>query len=174
MRWLVLVILLVLSGAAQAVPEGWQPVDQAVADLDRLSVSQRKVEVGLRYDGEQTSLFRAPTQVPYRPGFGPQSDEPYYRVGPGFIARVTRLDYIVRVGREGTAYNIKPRRDGEFLELVTANTRFELRPLEAIAPRVPLRQLPPARSPQLQGPMDLRLNFQVEPQRVESPRIVPR
>jgi hypothetical protein len=157
-----------LSAAAFAVPEGWQPVDQAVGDLDRLSVSQRKVQIGLRYDGEQTSLFRAPRPigVPYKPGYGPNGPEPYYRVGPGFIARLPRVDYLVRVDRKHVAYNIQPRHDGEFIELVTADTRFELRPLECIAPR-PVAPPPPPAAETWAGPIDFRLDFRVGPTRVE-------
>jgi hypothetical protein len=172
MRAIAIAILFGVCGAASAVPEGWQPVDQAVADLDKLSVSQRVVQVGLRYDGEQTSLFRAPVPpqasgVPYKPGYGPDGEAPYYRVGPGFIARLPRVDYVVRVGREHSAYNIKPRKDGEFIELVTANTFFELRPLEAIAAKVRPEPPKPAAPPVVSGPLDLRLDRSVTPQRVE-------
>ena len=70
---------------------------------------------------------------------------------------MTRLDYLVRVGRESSAYNIKPRRDGEFIELITAGARYELRPLEQLSP-------PPMQSP---AP-DHRLDFRVEPQRIDT------
>jgi hypothetical protein len=166
-------ILFGACAAASAVPEGWQPVDQAVADLDKLSVSQRVVQIGLRYDGEQTSLFRAPVQpqlsgVPYKPGYGPNGEAPYYRVGPGFIARLPRVDYVVRVGRESSAYNIKPRKDGEFIELVTANTFFELRPLEAIAQKVRPEPPKPASPPVVSGPLDLRVDHRVAPKPIDA------
>jgi hypothetical protein len=164
MKPLAAAILVCVSTAALAVPEGWQPVDQGVADLDRLSTSQRQMQIGLRYDGEQTSLFRPPGSPPIQP-YSPtlaaaarNQNEYYYRVGPGFIARVTRLDYLVRVGRESSAYNIKPRQDGEFLELVTAGTTWELRPLHQLAPQAP----PPTPAP------DYRLDLRIQPQRIDT------
>lgn len=95
------------------------PVDQAVGDLDGLSTSLRRREMGLRYDGEQTSLIEIAGE-----GLGAKT---YYRLAPGLRARVDRMDYAVRVGRRDFALNIKPRVDGEFVELIPANTVFELR-----------------------------------------------
>ncbi len=108
------------------------PVDQAVGDIDLLSRSLRRPEVGLRLDGEQTSLFMltpAPDDLrgqALRPG-GPQTT--YYRVAPGLRARVNRIDYLVRVGRKEYGLNIQPRVDGEFLELIPADAVFELVPM---------------------------------------------
>ena len=122
-----LVILCASYLPVLAVPsQQLQPVDQAVDDLDPLSVSMRRIEVGLRIDGEQTSLFKT---VGRDSQFGaPQ----YYRIGPGFTARVNRMDYLVlRDGgrRPQLDMNISPRVDGEFLELIPADTLFEIQPL---------------------------------------------
>lgn len=104
-----------------------QPVDQAVDDLDSLAVSMRHVEVGLRVDGEQTSLFRT---VGRDSQLGKTQ---YYRIGPGFTARVKRMDYLVLRGggrRPQLHLNITPRVDGEFFELIPADTVFEIQPLD--------------------------------------------
>lgn len=111
------------------VPEEFQPVDQAVEDLDPLATSLRRVEKGLRYDGEHTNLFKV-----FELDAGPDSQPTYYRIGPGVTARVHRLDYLVRTGEKGLALNIKTRLDGEFIELIPADTVFELRSLEELIP----------------------------------------
>lgn len=131
MTWLRLSLLAccLSSVVAAAPPEQWQPVDQAVADMDALSTSLRTVHVGLRADGEHTSLFVAPDPD----GDGVQR----YRVGPGFRARVDRLDYLVRRDRKAVRMNMAPRVDGEFLELAPANTVYELTPLPEPAAAMP-------------------------------------
>lgn len=105
-----------------------RPVDQAVADLDPLATSLRRVEVGLGRDGQQASLFEVappPGHVHHVPV--------YYRIGPGFVTRVNRMDYLVRRGRRELAMNEAPFMDGEFIELIPANTVFELTPLDQLA-----------------------------------------
>lgn len=114
-------------------------VDQAVADLDPLSRSIRRVELGLRLDAEQTSLFWLPESGG---GTGAGSDGPsgdgrasgrYYRVGPGFVARSDRLEYLVPAEiQDGEVrrweMNITPVYDGLFIELPGPNTVFVLSP----------------------------------------------
>lgn len=109
-----------------------RPVDQAVEDIDPLAVGMRVPSVGLREDGEQTSLYRLDDTRDGRPV--------YYRLGPGFRARVTGMDYLVPTarhrGRYQYDYNITPRRDGWFLEMPRIDTVYELSPigLDAQAP----------------------------------------
>lgn len=129
------------------------PIDQAVADLDPLGRSLRQVQVGLRDNGEQTSLFAVPLdrdapafEAPlelYQPSNAVADGQRfrYYRVGPGFRARVQRLDYIVRRGEKGLAINQTPRRDGEFLESPGVDAMYELSPIS------PLMTPPPAAAP---------------------------
>src|SRR5262245_11990827 len=109
------------------------PVDQAVADLDPLAISLRKIDTGLRIDGENTSLFSpAPMpgkQLPPRwmslDPVRPVESVPYYFISPGVRARVDRLNYLVRNERaRGVDVNVAPRKDGEFIELIPANTVF--------------------------------------------------
>ncbi len=117
------------SVAAGQPQQGWVPVDQAVADLDPLATSLRDLSPGLRLDGEHTSLFewRQPPTIdpadtsnttPHEPSLTPplQPQPVYYRVGPGFRARLNRLDYQIRG-------------DGRFAETIPNNTVFELNPL---------------------------------------------
>lgn len=140
MRRLVFILTVLAGAAAVAAPPGqWQcgtPVDQAVGDLDGLTTSLRNVQVGLRSTGEQTSLYQqvvAAGEPDYdraawvSTAIG-QQRAVYYRIGPGFRARVSRLNYLVRVGDKGLALNIAPRFDGEFVELIPNDTVFELNP----------------------------------------------
>lgn len=124
--------------AQDAQPVGQlTPVDQAVGDMDLLSRSLRRPEVGLRQDGEQTSLFMlAPAPDDFRGQAMHSGGEQatYYRVAPGLRARVNRIDYLVRVGRKEYGLNIQPRVDGEFLELIPADAVFELVPMPLLSP----------------------------------------
>ena len=126
-----LMVFAIAFPAAAMPPEDLQPVDQAVGDLDPLSTSLRRVETGIRTSGQQTALYRLPlSQVSGENGPDRPGGTVYYRVAPGLTARVARLDYLVRVGRRGVGFNIKPRVDGEFFEVISANTIFELNPIQ--------------------------------------------
>ncbi len=146
-------LLAVMVPAVVFAQAGMEPVDQAVGDLDPLSTSLRRVELGLRPDGEQTSLYRID-----QPAFNPNSDDgggyapgealptapAYYRLAPGFRARLERMDYM----RSGS--------DGQFVELIPANTVFELDPLRGQPPPVPAAEpLPDYR-------IDLRIDGRVD------------
>ncbi len=101
------------------------PVDQAVSDIDPLARGMRQMETGLRPDGEQTSLY-----TPAQRGLADQQ-QVYYRVGPGFVARVPRMNYAVPVtymgkGRYKYAYNITPVVDGHFIEIAPIGVVYEL------------------------------------------------
>lgn len=163
-----LVILCTFYLPVLAVPsQQLQPVDQAVGDLDPLSVSMRRIEVGLRIDGEQTSLFKT---VGRDSQFGEMQ---YYRIGPGFTARVNRMDYLVlRDGgrRSQLDMNIAPRVDGEFLELIPADTLFEIQPLDPHASSYPLtfeaqprgRALGPVRTQwRIDNAVDTRIDLRI-------------
>ena len=155
-----------------------EPVDQTVSDMDPLAQSLRRVETGLRADGEQTSLFAVPDGAASRAlratPAAPLSSDHYYRVGPGFVAQLDRPAYLVRVGRKGVALNRAPRRDGEVIELAPANTVFLLALPDALLPstRVPDAPLPGAGdgdspdSPMAQAPAATKLG--AVPQRVNT------
>ena len=116
-------LALVMASAARAQPM-LQPVDPAVGDLDLLSHNLRVVEPGLRSIGEQSNLF---TLQPLAPGSIATNTVPvYYRLGPGFRARVDRMEYIVPVDERTARRNVTPVRDGFYLERFPANTVFEL------------------------------------------------
>lgn len=141
-----LVMLALTAPAVAAPPQQWtaapgaRAVDQAVADLDPLSTSMRRMQVGLRLGGEQSSLYRLDQPVAggdgvsWAPGGIGQVQPVYYRVAPGFVARVDRGDYLIRVGRQDYQRNIAPKVDGRFVELVPANTVYELKPPTPVAP----------------------------------------
>ena len=165
----ILITMIALTApAAHAQPHGGdlQPVDQAVADLDALATSLRQVQTGLRTDGEQTSLFvlRPPQTNAYDTPRGqtppPWNANPqpiYYRIGPGFQARVNRMDYLIRTGKREFEINIKPPRDGQFFELIPANTVFDLAPLTTTT-----TPLPAAADYRIDGRIDLRINSRVD------------
>ncbi len=124
-----LTVLAVATAGAAAPPADWQPVDQAVGDLDPLTSSMRVIQPGLRTIGEQTSLFRVETDAVTGLTLNKTS---YVRVGTGFRARYDRPDYLVIVDRRHFDRNIAPRFDGEFVELVPPNTVYDLTPLPSV------------------------------------------
>ncbi|MEX0774113.1 MAG: hypothetical protein WD042_00220 [Phycisphaeraceae bacterium] len=162
MRFLLSMMLIVLSPvmALAAPPAQWQrgvPVDQAVADLDPLAVGMRQMQAGLRDDGEQSSLFRVELPAGDRPAsVRPEatSNAVYYRIGPGFRARVERVDYLVPVDRKKKKYmlDIAPKQDGEFIEVSPMDTVYDLRPVPPGATVAP--------EPQISGP-DYRIDGRV-------------
>ena len=155
-------LVLCLSLPAVAMqPRELEPVDQAVEDLDPLARSLRQVSRGLHVYGEQTSLFK-PIVID-----GEAHREPvYYRLGPGFTARVNRLDYLVPRGEDEIRLNEAPEVDGEFAELIPADTVFELRPISELIlrpprPDRPARRLVSSRFWQT-GPIDTRIDTRIE------------
>jgi hypothetical protein len=168
-RVTVFILMVGLAGAAFAERDPrLQPVDQAVGDLDALSVSQRQIGGGLREDGEHTSLFvlaprttvspqdeadrlsvRAP--IDYRPV--------YYRLAPGVRARVQRLDYVIPVDKDKVVLNQSPVQDGQFLDLAGPNTVYELSPRIDQPPMSAVRPTNPYR---IDTRIDARVNARVD------------
>jgi len=116
-----------------------EPVDQAVGDLDDLSTSLRRMEIGLQRHGEQTKLYRIEDPS--------EQDRPhYYRTGPGFRARLTRPEYLVvsneENGRSQLAINVAPYREGQFIELVPPGTVWEIDTFDAAVPPVSAHRFP--------------------------------
>ncbi len=155
------VVLLITAAASAQSPA---PVDQAVADLDLLGTSLRRIETGLRQDGEQTSLY---TLDPATAGaltgrdLGTVTATPVYlRVGPGFAASINQIDYLVRSDDPSQPkkidLNVAPRRDGEFIELVPPNTVYLLSPVDE------QRYNPPAAEPVNPHRMDYRIDGRVD------------
>lgn len=127
------VVVLCLSGLVLAQgSSGLEPVDQAVGDLDALSTSLRQRQAGLRSHGEQSSLFTVPRTLENLNGqvhsITPRASQmpAYYRVGQGYTAEMDRPSYVVKRGKKEHAKNIQPQRDGEYAELIPANTVFVL------------------------------------------------
>ncbi len=142
----------------------YSPVDQAFEDLDPLMTSLRRVEVGLNLNGEQTSLFRLTDEVD-------STGQPVmYRLGPGFRARVNRLDYVVianpfpvpNVRRSDLAVNVAGQ-DGLFIEAPTANTVYDLRPIPLQGEGGRLDFSPLIESGEAERVPDPRLNRRLDP-----------
>ena len=162
------VLLATAASGGAMPPQQLQPVDQAVEDLDPLATSLRRIEPGLDKYGQHSSLFR-------RVGRG---DEPnrvpvYFRIGPGFTARVDRIDYIVRDDENGLTVNEAPKAEGQFIELIGPNTVYELSPITT--PRRP-EMPPPSRhevdnriwqnmriDTRIDGRIDTRIDTHIEP-----------
>src|SRR5262249_38081989 len=118
-----------------APPDQWKPVDQGVGDIDAMAVSMRRVEAGLRYTGEQTNLYEVDARSLYEPRYDRQ--QVYYRIAPGYLMQVDRLDYLVKIGKKQWAYNITPIYDGKFLEIAPTTTIYELRAPQYLHARKP-------------------------------------
>lgn len=131
---------------------GMIPIDQAVVDLDHLATGLRRVETGLRLEGEQTSLYQPdPTQAQTSGLPIPTTNRPtYYRLSPGLQAQVNRIDYLVPTRGGGLGLNIQPAVDGRFIEMISANTVFVLSPL------VKRNELPAMLSP------DRRIDYRID------------
>lgn len=145
-------------------------VDQGVGDLDVLSHSMRQTQTGLRSDGEGTSLYRIKAQDGAAGVIGGvQTQDGFYRVGPGFTAKVDRMTYmVVDPYREKTFNaNVQGKRDGQFVEVLPANTVFLLDPrsdprfAEKQLEELERRQTPPAPNQVLGRPIDRRVNRQI-------------
>ena len=123
-------LVLITCSTTWSAPLDFKPVDQAVGDLDPMATSLRRLEPGLSIYGQQTSLYQHGTAAEF---LSSGTAAPvYYRIGPGFCARFDRPDYLVPVGRGDLGRNISPRFDGEFRELIPANTVFDLTPTPPI------------------------------------------
>lgn len=137
--------MLLTGGAAMAqTSPQYQPVDQAVGDLDPLSTSMRRVEPGLGQLNEprlyqmqpSEQMWGSPLQpgnplgVPYAPVAPTVAGVPgqYHYQEPGVRAWMTRPDYLVRTGIDGRdiALNRAPAVDGEFRQGIPAGTVYDL------------------------------------------------
>ncbi len=158
--------VLIAAATVGAQAQELVPVEQAVEDLDPLARSLRRVEPGLYIYGQQTSLFRLQPTDPNN-----LSGQIYYRIGPGFRARVSRIDYLSlttdfvprRFRPQDFRLNVQPRIDGAFIELFGPNTVFDLTnptlpPLAAPAP------VDPYQDPFVQYQNEPTLNNQMIPQ----------
>ncbi len=156
-----------LAQEASPAQPAFAPVDQAFGDLDPLMTSLRRVEIGLNDNGEQTSLFQLD---PYGETVDSTGQPIYYRLGPGFRARVNRLDYVVianpfpvrKIRQSDLGVNVAGL-DGLFVEFPTANTVYDLRPIvlrdaDGRLNLSPLADQPPA----IQQP-DPRLDTRIDP-----------
>ena len=155
---IVLIVLIVVTVSAAGPPAEWEPVDQAVGDLDPLSHSMRQIPPGLRTIGEQTSLFRVQTDAVT--GSSLQGTT-YYRVGTGFRARYDRPEYLVLVDRRHFDKNIAPRFDGEFVELVPPNTVYDLTPLIPVSQTWLRQRFDPGIDPWIDHRIDTRIDGRV-------------
>lgn len=164
-RIVIVVLLLTLLPAItfaqdQPVTYRYAPVDQAVGDLDSLSTSMRHVQAGLGVDGYQSRLYRVEPTGPLNFNTPPSSHPAYVRLSPGVVAQVDRLDYVVKRGRKGRAYNVAPQSDGEYLEMVPPNTVFMLTPIDMNSETLPYAGI----DYRVNARVDTQLDLRVQPQ----------
>lgn len=135
------VVLLLLAGGeaiAQSTPgQALRPVDQAVEDVDPHAASRRYIDTGNATLSPRSRMFRIDPERSgvWTPNLPLMTAErfPYMYRGRGVQAIAPRADYLVlqtdrMQARPHVAINKKPRRDGEFLELMSAGTVFNLIP----------------------------------------------
>lgn len=107
----------------------WQPVDQAVSDLDLRAASTRRVEQGIGVYGQSGSLYRRDDLSPgYDDGLGQPFSQQYQLRRPGFTAWLDRPDYLVRDPLGELKLNVSPGQDGRYIDLIPPNTVFDLVP----------------------------------------------
>ncbi len=121
-------LLLMPTVANGQPPEHFRPIDQAVEDLDLLATSLRHVPPSFEPNVAQSRLIQMNQHGTMLPG----QTLPYYRIDKGVIARVDRLDYVAIDTKNKFHLNAAPRSEGAFLELIPANTIYELRSIESI------------------------------------------
>jgi hypothetical protein len=169
-----MIALLMTKMVAAQSPQTASPVDQAVADLDPLSTSLRHVETGLRFGGEQSSLYRLHQSNPALVGGQTFGADPamrrYERVSPGTRAHVDRVDYLVRADRQGVEINVQPVVDGRFIELISANTVYVLDPLAGY-PQPPAQA--DFRDMRIDARIDARVNGRIDGRADRRTRAVP-
>ncbi len=159
MRYGLALAALIVSSAFAQPSETLLPVDQAVADLDPLSTSLRRIEMGLRINGQHTSLFQL-NQTSTNPSASAAPQGPvYYRIGQGFQARIDRPQYLIGLGTSNPQLNVPPLRDGQFVELVPPNTTFIIAPLQLQTPT----PAPPPNPARINARIDMRIDSRVAP-----------
>ena len=109
-------------------PEHFRPIDQAVEDLDPLATSLRHVPPSFEPNVGQSRLIQMNQHGVILPG----QTLPYYRIDKGVIARIDRLDYVAIDTKNKFHLNAAPRRGETFVELIPANTIYELRSIDSI------------------------------------------
>ena len=122
----ILYSLLVLAYAGETLSAqdyqstNWQPVDQAVSDLDARAASQRYVEQGIGRYGQSGSMYRR-TDTGHL-GLGQPLSQTYQLRQPGYTAYLDQPDYLV-LDKEGQiSLNYAPAQDGMFRSMVPPNT----------------------------------------------------
>ncbi|MEO0588371.1 MAG: hypothetical protein AAF078_12120, partial [Planctomycetota bacterium] len=138
-------------GPTRLYPAMWRPVDATVSDVDPLAASQRLMHPGIgqftpavrmygRSDLDPTNPLVDPT-LATDAGTGLLMPQPYRYESPGLRARLQRPSYLVltdpsradfllpgdgSVEKPFLAVNRQPLAEPAFVELIPANTVFEL------------------------------------------------
>ncbi len=110
----------------QDATPSWQPVDQAVSDLDLRAASTRRVEQGIGVFGQSGSLYQRPNDGQGWFLNGQEVTQQYQLRQPGFTAWIDRPDYLVQDPFGEMSLNNAPAIDGQFIDLVPPNTVFDL------------------------------------------------
>ena len=135
---------LAASAPAQVAQDQPPPVDRAVADLDPLATSFRRIEAGLGQFSPDAPLRQVQSAgwlhaggVPLDPATGLPMPQGYVYSAPGFRAFLPRAEYVVRAVDDPNIKdrNVAPRVDGEFITVAGPNVVYDLvhRPERRIA-----------------------------------------
>jgi len=190
--WLPVIVLL-MSGvvaAAESItgnePFALKPVDQAVEDLDPLSAGLRHVDPGNALFSDRVSLYQPlySTQWPQQPSqwanttIGIDLGSRYQYRMQGMQAFIDQPEYISQNASEEYGFNFSPAKDGQFIEIIPANTIFNLIPEHELMTPTPIQQPynPYRLDTQLDGRLDLRIDSRIDLQSAISrrrPMIIP-
>lgn len=162
------------EASAQSTPgQALRPVDQAVEDVDPRAASRRHIDTGNATLSPRSRMFRIDPQQAgvWTPGLPLMTAErfPYMYRGRGVQAIAPRADYLVlqtdrMQARPHVAINKQPRRDGEFIERISAGTVFNLIPRAGQARgETPEQQS----APRVSGRLDTRVDGRYRVQRLE-------
>lgn len=165
-------------------PSQLRAVDPAISDIDPLLHSLRKVQTGLRYGGEQTNIFQPVNRgVVDSPTARSIAASPvntvYYRMGPGYLARVPRMDYLVLRQDNTIGVNEPPGVDNKYRAFMTNDVVYLIN-------QVPIRsQIPTQYDPWMTAETDdnplrvdaTRVDMSIDrriDRRVDNARVEPR
>ncbi len=145
MSILLLTAALMPAGPVSAQTQAFSPVDQAVADLDPLATSFRRIDPSLAVYNPNSSIYQIGGSDPLRnaaggidPRTGLAVPRNFVFEQPGVRVFLNRPDYLVLTNedlrRPEFGLNVAPAIDRAFIELIPPGAVFDLVPRDDRAP----------------------------------------